>query len=88
MDGKRHENRVNTTNRSGVLILKGEMEMIKSKDGNTGFNLGNGELKMRNVILNKKVHMPTEHTVNWDTNEFEVEEINLKEGFIRLSKIK
>jgi len=86
MDRKRHKNRVNTTNRSGVLILKGEMEMIKSKDGNTGFNLGNGELKMR--ILNKKVHMPTERTVNWDTNEFEVEEINLKEGFIRLSKIK
>ena len=62
--------------------------MIKSKDGNTGLNLGNGELKMSNVILNKKVHIPTERTVNWDTNEFEVEEINLKEGFIRLSKIK
>lgn len=62
--------------------------MIKSKDGNTGFNLGNGELKMRNVILSKKVHIPTERTVSWDVKEYEIEEINLKDGFIKLSKIK
>lgn len=30
MDGKRHKNRADTTNRSGVLILKGEIEMIKN----------------------------------------------------------
>jgi len=31
MDGKRYKSRVNTTNRSGVLVWKGDMGMIKKE---------------------------------------------------------